>query len=102
MRKLTVIRFDAYPSTEAPEGVAIRFLLETNGRKDTKETLIPIDECIDPLTGETYPAEVVVELSLNRNVETDPPSDKTFRDEILTCFSVMESKPSVIGMDIPI
>ena len=109
-RKITVIRFEVFPNVSEPESVAIRLLLEANGRIDKIETAVPIMECVDPETGETYPAEQVVALSLDRvtiperiDEETEETSPaKTFRQEIIERFEAMEAKPAIVGMEIVI
>ena len=126
-RKITVIRFEVFPNVSEPESVAIRLLLEANGRIDKIETAVPIMECVDPETGETYPAEQVVALSLDRvtspehteTTEVEPERideetgetipavttsetfpAKTFRKEIIERFEAMEAKPAIVGMEI--
>lgn len=128
-RKITVIRFEVYPNVTEPESVAIRLLLEANSRIDKIETSVPIMECVDHETGETYPAEQVVALSLDRvtiperteTTEVEPERvdeetgetipavttsetcpAKTFRQEIIERFSVMEAKPAIVGMEVSI
>lgn len=127
MRKITVIRFEVFPNTSEPESVAIRLLLEANGRIDKIETSVPIMECVEPETGETYPAEQAVALSLDRvtiperteTTEVEPERidektgetipavttsetfpAKTFRQEIIERFETMEAKPPILGMNL--
>lgn len=89
MRKLTVMRFELHPNAVNPEGMAVAFLAETHGRKDYKDTLVPIEQCIDPETWETLPAETIVMLAR-----------KQIHVELRAMYEAMESKPAIIGMEI--